>query len=247
MKKYYPVLMSVPLFSGLCQEELELLFGCLGAVVRHYEKDEPITLPGDDIRHIGIVLGGRVQAVEADANGNRNIFSYFGPAELFGEVFVCAGLVKSPLAITAVSRASVLFLEFHRVLARCTLNCALHTRLIENMLRVIASKSMSLNEKLSCVGCRSIREKVEAFLTLQMKHAGQRSFQIPFSRMEMADYLCVDRSALSAVLCKMRDEGFIAFHRNRFELLADFTYRTHSFQPSDKFQKKHPDQYTGSK
>lgn len=234
MKKYYPVLMSAPLFSGLCQEELELLFGCLGAVVRHYKKEEAITLPGDDIRHIGIVLEGKVQAVEADVNGNRNIFSYFGASDLFGEVFVCAGMAKSPLTITAVSKASVLFLEFHRVLARCTLNCVLHTRLIENMLRVMASKTISLNEKLSCVGCRSIREKVETFLTLQMKHAGQSSFDIPFSRLEMADYLCVDRSALSAVLCKMRDEGLISFHRNRFELLAGFTYRTHSIPASDK-------------
>lgn len=227
MKKYYPILMASPLFDGLCWDELELLCHCLGASVKHYVKDEDIVRPGSEFRHIGIVLEGKVQAIEADANGNRNMFSYFGPTELFGEVFLCAGLTRSPLTITAASKASILFLEFQRVMNRCTFNCILHTRLIENMLRVIANKTISLNEKLSCVGGRTIREKVETFLSLQMKHAGARSFEIPFSRSDMADYLCVDRSALSAALSRMRDEGLITYTRNRFELSEDFACPYH--------------------
>ncbi|MEM1485494.1 Crp/Fnr family transcriptional regulator [Oscillospiraceae bacterium PP1C4] len=222
MKKYLEILINIPLFAGIQENELESLLGCLNAQVRHYPKGEIIMLSGAPMNSVGIVLEGSAQILKDDFNGNRNILARVKHGELFAEVFACIGIEHAPVTVLADTRAVVLFIDFRRIVSSCTSACAFHSRLIENMLRLMARKNMMLHEKVSCLGHRTTREKLEAFLLLHMEHAGTNPFEIPFSRNEMADYLCVDRSALSTVLGKMRDEEVIQYHKNSFELLDGF-------------------------
>ncbi len=219
MENIIKKLEGISLFDKIRPEELSQLMPCVKARVGHFEKGEIILLAGEKIREVGIVLSGSVQVMKEDAAGNRNIFARLSEKEIFAEVLNCAGIEKSPVTVLTDTGAGVLFLDFRRVIVSCGNACAFHSRLIQNMLRLVALKNLSMNDKITCLGHRTTREKVEAFLELQLERAGKNPFYIPFSRAQMADYLCVDRSALSAVLCKMRDEGQIRFEKNRFEIL----------------------------
>lgn len=219
MKEYLEIYKNVPLFAGISEAELLSLLQCLHAQVKSYPKGGVVLLAGESIRQVGIVLEGTVQIIKEDLHGNRNILGRFAQGELFAEVFACIGIEKAPVTVFADTGTVVLFIDFRRIVTSCTAACAFHARLIENMLLLMARKNLMLSEKVMCIGHRSTREKVEAFLTLQQERAGTNPFDIVFSRAEMADYLCVERSAMSAVLCKMRDEGAIRFHKNSFELL----------------------------
>ncbi|MHA7965610.1 Crp/Fnr family transcriptional regulator [Paenibacillus sp. CAU 1782] len=189
--------------------------------MRTYNKNEVILQPGDEIKHIGVVVEGKAQAFEVDVNGNNKIFTHLLPSDLFGEVLICAGTTEAPLTIKAGAKTVVLLIQFQKVLKGCTSSCPLHAKLVENMLHSMAIKTQLLNDKLSCVCSRTIRDKVESFLRIHRKRAGSNPFEIPFTRMEMADYLSVDRSALSAVLSSMRDEGVISFEKNQFQLCRE--------------------------
>jgi len=222
IKKYFSIFEKVPLFKDIKAEELEVMLNCIGAYIKSYHKGEVIFMAGRPIEHVGIVLEGSVQMVKDDIKGHRNIIGNFKQAELFAEAFACAGLKQSPVTVFANSEAVILFIYFKKIISHCTSACAFHTRLTENMLRLIVYRNLYLNDKLDCIGRRTTQDRVEAFLMLQRERAGQNPFDIPFNRAQMADYLCVDRSALSAVLSKMKEEGLIRFHKNRFELLAGF-------------------------
>jgi len=198
------------------------MLACIGAFIKKYHKDEVIFMSDSPIEYVGIVLEGSVQMVKDDIKGHRNIIGNFQQSELFCEAFACVGIKQSPVTVFASADTVVLFIHFKKIISHCTSACAFHTRLTENMLRLIVFQNLYLNDKLDCIGRRTIHDRAEAFLMLQRERAKQNPFDIPFNRAQMADYLCVDRSALSAVLCRMRDEGLITFNKNRFELLDGF-------------------------
>ena len=139
--------------------------------------------------------------------------------ELFGETFAC-GEDNIPVVTFHVSEdAEILFLPFDRVMHSCTMACRFHHQLIENMVHIIASKNRDLMRKVEVVSKRSIREKLLSYLSIQAQTQNSRYFEIPLGRVELAEYLCVDRSALTRELAKMRDEGLIDYDRNCFRIL----------------------------
>lgn len=119
----------------------------------------------------------------------------------------------------AIQPSTVLFLNTNRILTVCTSACRFHTRLIQNLLSVIASKNLFLTQKLEHMSQRSTREKLLSYLSEQAQRVGKESFDIPFNRQQLADFLSVDRSAMSNELCKMRDDGLLLFEKNSFQLL----------------------------
>ncbi|ADU27272.1 Crp/Fnr family transcriptional regulator [Ethanoligenens harbinense] len=213
---------AMPVFEHIRPEELEKLLPCLGARIRSAVKGEIVLLAGEPVDSVGLLLAGSAQIAREDEAGNRNMLGRVEPGELFAEMFACLGMAHSPVTVTAETDVRVLFLNFHRIIYSCTSACAFHSRLVENMLHLFARKTLALNEKLDCVGRRTLHEKVHAFLAQQREHGGGNPFTIPFSRAEMADYLCVDRSALSAILSRMKRAGEIDYRKNRFRLLDGF-------------------------
>ncbi len=217
MKKYNEILKNSPLFYKIDMDSFEQILSCISPKVMSYKKDEVILLTGNRVDFVGLILRGRVKIVKEDVDGNSSILANLTKSELFAEVFACAEIDCSPVTVVATEDCEVLFMDYRKIIHTCSSSCQFHRELVENMLKVVARKNLLLNEKIEILSKRSTREKLRAFLNMQKGAANK--FTIPFNREELADYLCVDRSAMSKELCKMRDEGLLQFNRNRFEVL----------------------------
>lgn len=220
-QRHIDELMNIELFKGIDRSDLGKLLVCLQPKVRKYEKDETIYHAGEHVSAFGVVLSGFVQIISEDIFGNRNILSGVGKLHLFAESFACAKSMILPVSVVSATDSEVMLLEYNRVVGKCSSVCSFHATLIENMLEILASKNIYLNRKLNVLSRRSTREKVLAYLGEEAKKQGSTSIQIDFNRQELADYLYVDRSALSAELSRMRGEGVLDFNRNRFILYKD--------------------------
>jgi len=218
-EKDIEVLEQSALFSGIEAENISTMLGCLAARSREYDKDVYICSPGDRVKNVGIVLSGSVYVVNEDYWGNRSIVSKLGPADMFGESFSCAEEERIPIGVVTSEKSRILFIDYRKIITTCSSACVFHSGLIRNMVHILAKKNVLLMQKMEHITKRTTREKVLSFLSEQATKAGSGSFDIPFNRQELADYLSVDRSALSSELGRMRDEGILHFHKNHFELL----------------------------
>lgn len=207
------------LFRGFTEEETESVLKCLSAVSRSYKKDEYIFRMGDTITAVGMVITGSVQVMREDYWGDRQIIAGIGAGQIFGESYACA--VGEPLMVSAMAaeNTEVMFLEVGKLLTVCPMACRFHSRVIQNLLTVIAGRNLTLTTKIDHMSKKTIREKVLSYLSYQAEKEGKGSFEIPFNRQQLADYLAVDRSALSAELSKMQKEKIISYDKNHFVLL----------------------------
>lgn len=208
-----------PLFAGIGLEDMEGMLGCIGYHVREYAKGEIIAFEEETINHVGVVMDGAVDMVKEDVWGNRTMLLRSYREDIFGETFACGEDSLSVVTFVAAQDCKVLFLSFCRVMHTCTHACIFHQTLIENMVRIIARKNRELMRKIEVVSKRSLREKILAYLSIQSQSQGKKQFEIPLGRVEWAEYLCADRSALTRELAKMKEEGLIDYHRNQFEIL----------------------------
>lgn len=209
MKKYYKQLLSTPLFSGIEEKELSAMLGCMEAEVISVSKNEPVFLEGDDAGFFGIVLEGTVQIVKDDFYGNRSILTYAEPGELFGEAFACGDVEKMPVSGYAAKDSRILLLSCTKMLTVCSSACSFHNRIIKNLLTAVANRNLNLNQKISVMSHKTTKEKLMAYLLDQAKKAGKPEFTIPLDRQALADYLGVERSAMSAELGKLRKAGIL--------------------------------------
>ncbi|OFV69342.1 Crp/Fnr family transcriptional regulator [Acetobacterium wieringae] len=218
MDKNIEVLRKVKLFDGI-DENLEAMLQCLGGEVKTYDRGEIILLTGQPVPAVGVILSGEVQVIQEDYYGNRSILTELSPSHIFGEAFASAGVKESPVTVLAKTNASVMFLGIERIINTCPNSCIFHNQLIENLLKILARKNILLSNKNQLLSRRTIQDKVLSYLSLQAEKKGNLAFEIPFSRNELADFLCVDRSALSRVLSKLQKEGIIEYTNNHFKLL----------------------------
>lgn len=219
MKKYFKVLRKCPLFNDIADENLMALLGCLGAKVTSYNKKETIISEGEDAKYIGIVLSGSAQIERIDYFGNRSIVATVEASELFGESFACAGVKTIPVDVVANESTQIMFLDCSKIIYTCSNSCEFHRQIIYNLMKVVATKNILFNQKIEITSKRTTREKLMTYLLLQAKKNKTNSFDIPYDRQELADYLEVDRSGLSAEISKLHKEGVIISRRNHFELL----------------------------
>lgn len=218
METYQHMLMQTPLFSSLTIDELPHMLNCLQARTKHYEAKQFIIHETDTTEDLGIVLEGQVQIITEDALGNRSITAKFGPGEIFGQVAASKLAHSSPVSVMSDTESEILLLKFHKLVSPCTRACSFHSRVIENMMNVIAERNLMMNRKLSILSQRTMRDKLLTFLAWQSHDKGTTTFTIPFNRDELADYLCVNRSALSREISKMVEDGLISSERNQFTL-----------------------------
>lgn len=210
-----------PLFTDISDNQLETLLNCLTAVLRTYSKDEFIFMAENKASSVGVVLSGGVYVIQEDFWGNRTIIAHIEQVGMFGEAFSCAGTDKLPVSVVAVENSEVMLIDYRKIVTSCSSACVFHTQLIKNMLRIIAEKNIMLTRKMEHLSKRTTREKLLSYLSSQAVRLKSGTLQIPFNRQELADYLCVDRSALSRELGLMQNEGLIRYEKNRFELLRD--------------------------
>ena len=212
-------LKNSPLFANIAGDQLETLLVCLKAVKRKYRKDEFVFITGDNAAKVGIVLSGGVRILMEDMGGQRTILEHAGPGKLFGEVFSCAGVDALPVSIAASETSEIMLIDYRKIVTTCSSSCAFHTRMIMNMIRILAEKNLLLIRKIEHLSKRTTREKLLSFLSTQAVLAKNNEIEILFNRQELADYLCVDRSALSRELGAMQAEGLIRYDGKHFALI----------------------------
>ena len=216
MKNIFDVVKHNSLWRGIGYSDFEKMFHCIGAKTSNYNKGDIILLAGDIVNQIGLILSGGVRIIKEDMDGNATILTEFGISELFGEVFACAGIDHCPVTVQAIKKSEILFFNYRKIITSCSSACAFHSRLIENMIKILAQNNLLLYQKIDILSKRTTKDKLLTFFDTQRGAA--KKFSVPYNREEMAHYLCVDRSAMSNELCKMRDEGLIKFNRNEFEI-----------------------------
>lgn len=219
MKKYYSTLEKCPLFSDITEDNLCTMLGCLAAKVKKYSKGQTVFLEGDEAKYLGIVLTGEVQIIRIDMFGNRTILATVDPSQLFGESFACAELMAIPISVVVSRDCEVMLIDAKRITQSCINACSFHSKLIFNLLKVVAKKNILFHEKIEVTSKRTTHEKLMTYLLLQAKKEKSCTFSIPFNRQELADYLEVERSGLSSEISKMRKKGIIESRRNLFKLL----------------------------
>ena len=219
MKKYQDILEHCPLFDGIRTEDLSAMLGCIGGRTVSIARGQSLWREGDPATYVGLVLSGAVRLVREDYYGNRSIVAHIAPGELFGETYACAGLASLPVSVAADEDSEVLLMDCRRITVSCSNACAFHSRMVFNLLRLVAVKNLVYDQKIQVTSRRTTREKLMAFLLNQAKLQGSNSFTIPYDRQELADYLEVDRSGLSAEISKLRKEGVLESEKNRFTLL----------------------------
>ena len=219
MKKYIPVLKRTKLFSGVGEEDVASLLSCLGARKKEYKKGEYILREGEHISDIFILVEGKIHIQKDDYWGNRSILSVISVGEMFGEGYAAPESGALLNDVVAVEDSSVIFFDVKRILTTCSSACRFHNMIVQNMFFAISDKNRKLVQKLGHMSGRTTRAKLISYLSEEAKRQGSSAFTVPFNRQQLADYLCVDRSAMSNELCKMRDEGLLIFDKNEFTLL----------------------------
>lgn len=219
MASFPPVLRLSPLFASLSERDMDALLTCLDPVEQTYPKGSFILTEGDAVRSMGLLLLGRAAVMREDFWGRRDILSLLSPPSLFAETFACLPGRRLTVSVQAEAECRVLWLSAARALTVCGEGCACHAAFTRSLLAALAEKNMLLNEKLLHLSRRSTREKLLSLLSQEAKKQGSLTFTLPLDRQQMADYLSVDRSALSQTLSLMRRDGLIRYHKNSFTLL----------------------------
>lgn len=224
MEYFVEELRDCPLFSGISEEELPAMLTCLGAAVVPFRKGDLIVGAGAPAKYLGVILSGAAQMTRTDFFGNKSIIANFGPPELFVESFACAGVSSIPLDVTATEDTRILVVDCLRIIHICENTCPFHRQVIYNLMRIMARKNIFFHEKIESTSKRTTRAKLMTYLMLQSREHRGDSFEIPYNRQELADYLQVERSGLSAEIGKLCREGIIAAEKKRFRILKRIEY-----------------------
>jgi CRP-like cAMP-binding protein len=184
-----------------------------------FDKKYTIMSEGSPARYVGILLSGGAQILRIDYYGNRSILGSVEPGQVFGEAFACAELPALPVDVIATEPSRVLLIDRDRILRTCSKGCTFHQQMIFNLMKDLALKTLFFHQRMEITSKRTTREKLLAYLHSQAKKTGSFSFEIPFDRQELADFLEVDRSGLSSEIGKLKKEGIIQAEKNKFTIL----------------------------
>ena len=219
MKNIISVLQKNQVFLNLGAEEIESMLHCLNFRKRKFKKGEFVLRQGEILSDILILISGNLHIQRDDYWGNRSILGHVSVGEIFGEAYAVSEKEKILNDVIAIADSEVLFLDFKRIITTCPSACSFHSAVIQNLFLAMSEKNRKLVQKLSHMSKRTTRDKLMSYLSEEAKRNNSSMFTIPFNRQELADFLSVDRSAMSNELCKMRDEGLIEFERSSFKLL----------------------------
>lgn len=217
MESFLDVLKNNPLFRGLNEDEIAAVLEKSGARTKSVAADEYILHAGDKTTEMGFLLSGSALVIQEDLWGHRNIMSRVPAGDIFAEVFAAAAAVPN-VSVVAHEDSRILFLDVNRLLSLQEEGGVPSGTVVRNLIAALAKKTMAFNEKITHISKRTTREKLLSYLSAQAVRQGSLSFSIPFNRQQLADYLCVERAAMSVELSKLQKEGVICYEKNHFEL-----------------------------
>lgn len=221
MKKFPVEMKNSPFFEGIEETEEEKVLKGLDAHEMTYDKENYILHCGEQVKEMGLLVSGGLLIVQEDFWGNRNLVAKIGPGDVFAETFACMQRRNINVNVIAEEAADVLWLNVQNILNADGETEGWKLVLLRNLLENMAEKNLRFNEKLTHMGKRNTREKLLSYLSAEAQKHGTSEFDIPFSRHQLADYLSVERSAMSTELGKLRDEGRLSFRKNHFCLNRD--------------------------
>ncbi len=207
------------LFAGIGEDEIGGMLSCLGARIATYTKGEYVLHLGEHLGELGLVAEGSLRLQKEDFWGNRFLLRHLSAGEMFGEAYLSPESGPLMHDVIAAENATVFFFDVARLTTTCSSACRFHTTVVQNLFFALSEKNKELVKKLEHMSKRSTREKLLSFLSEVAMAKNSSTFTIPLNRQELADYLSVDRSAMSGELSKMQREGILKFEKNRFELL----------------------------
>jgi len=218
MKKFIPILKHTKLFSGVTEDEIEAMLGCLDAKMRSFGKGEYVFREGEHISCITVLVEGSLHIQTDDYWGNNSILSTVNVGEMFGEAYAAPDSGVLMNNVVAAEDSTVIFFDVIRLLTVCSSACRFHSMIVRNLMFSMADRTRQLVRKLNNMSKRTTREKLLSYLSDESRRHNSPVFEIQFNRQQLADYLAVERSAMSNELSKMRNDGLIEFDKNRFTL-----------------------------
>lgn len=214
-------LVNTNLFRGTDAKELDAMLHCLQAETKSFAKNDVIYHAGNTVTSLGMVLTGSVFIENDDFWGNKNVLDFITPGQVFAEAYASVPGELLMFNVVAAEPTEILFLNVQKVLQVCPNSCTHHNKVVQNLLAISAQKNLALSRRSLHTAPKSIRGRLLSYLSFQAIQHGSRDFVIPFNRQQLADYLNVDRSALSNELSKMQKKGLLKVEKNHFYLLAD--------------------------
>lgn len=222
MKQYIPFLKKIPLFSPLDEEGISHVLTCLEAHIATFDKKELLYAPFDPITYAGVVLEGEIVANMLNSDGNEFGVRHFFSGDIFGESYSCVPHCPTPLQIIACKKSTILFLKFSNLFQPYTANCPYASRITANLLLATAQSNILQNLKIKILTQKHIRERILSYLYNCGASRSNPTVYLPFNRQEFANYLGVERSALSRELSNMRQDGIITFRKNVISITDSF-------------------------
>ncbi len=219
MNKYISILRKTQLFKSVGENEIESMLSCLDAKLKSYKKGEYVVRQGERMNELAVLVEGKLHIQNDDFWGNRSILGDIAPGEMFGEIYIAPQSDTLINDVVAQENSAVIFFNVTCMVTTCSNACRFHTAVAQNLLFAMSEKNRKLVQKLSHMHKRTTREKLMSYLSSEANRQGSNYFDIPFNRQQLADFLSVDRSAMSNELCKLRDEGLIEFNKSHFKLL----------------------------
>ena len=219
MERELELLRDSKLFAGIGADKLRKMLVCLGTRRASFVPGDTVVREGEELREVGIVLSGHARSLKTDGSGHPLLLSLLERGSYIGILLAASRDRKSPVTVQAQDPLTVLFFPAEKLAFPCEKRCPEHGGLTRNFLDSVAERSLALNDRIGCLIRRSVREKVLAYLTCVSEEQHSREFTVPLDRSAMADYLNIERSALSRELSRMRQDGLIQYRKNFFRLL----------------------------
>lgn len=214
----YKFLSKTNLFKGLSEDDIKKVLPCLRPEEKTYQKNEIILHTGQTTNKIGLVISGGVNISVVSYWGHGQIFGHVKAGEIFGENYAAVPGKELLCDVIAAQNTEIIFFDFSALVSTCQNSCPYHNDLILNLIMIAARKNLLFSSRMIHTSSKSIRDRVSSYLSEQATINNSNYFSIPFNRQELADYLNLDRSALSNELSKMRADGLLYFYKNSFEL-----------------------------
>lgn len=219
MEKEIEILEKCWLFQGLNSDELSHFLQESHSYCKRLGKGEILFYEGEIVKNIGIILSGSMAIVKFCENGNEHLFQKLNIGYIIGAEISCTKTKISPYSLQALEDTKLLMFSYHYLEKQSNIGEKLRLQIQNRLLQFIASENIRKYYKINILSTNSLRERILLYLQIQKRKKGSNCFEIPFDRSQLANYLCVNRSALSNELSNMQKDGLIQYRKNQFTLI----------------------------
>lgn len=197
------------LFDKIKKEDFQKMMCCFTPKIENFKKNQIVCDFGKSPGIVGIIREGTAITVRNGINGNRTILESLEEGDIFGEAFTVCDKFSDGVYVVCEEDCQVMFMDYRTILRRCSSGCESHNKLLENFFYMLARRSVMLSRRVELLSRRTIREKILCYLSMESCSQKSNKIRLPMSLSNLADYLCVDRSAMMRELKKLNDENII--------------------------------------